>query len=174
MHVTIVQLTGRKDDWIEHHVDEDEVFAGNPEKFYSGVEEHHGDAFVEDVDELCAQLGAAVTCRGAEEVSGRRVLWVEVDPDRTDSLFSRPRAWFSDALAELNRTDGLDFMNGGYKIESALQKLRESYDFDWMYVIDENGYTRTIAEWLRNLRRDAKEKPGVRRFYAHASYDGAQ
>lgn len=174
MHVTIMQLTGRKDDWIEHHVDEAEVFAGNPEKFYSGVEERHGDKFVEDVDELCSLLGKAVTCRGAEEVSGRRVLWVEIDPARTDSLFSEQRAWFSDALAELNRTDGADFMDGGYKIESALQKLRESYNFDWMYVIDENGYTRTIAEWLRGLRQDAKEKPGVRRFYAHASYNGNQ
>ena len=174
MHVTIVQLTDRKDDWIKNHVDEAEVFAENPGKFYDGVEEHHDEEFDNDVTEMCRLLGEAVACRGAEEVEGRRVLWVEIDPARTDSLFSEQRARFCGALAELNGTDGFDFMDGGSRIESALQRLRESYDFDWMYVIDETGHARTIAEWLRNLRREAKEKPGVRRFYAHASYDGYQ
>lgn len=177
MHVTIVQLTTNKHDWEKNHVDEADVFANNPGVFYDGVEEHHDGDFHEDVETLYETLGQALAAHGLERDGERDVIWIEVDPAKTDSLFDDPWVRFKKAAMQLGDVSGPQFRTDiGHEVETALQKIREAYNFDWMYVIDETGHAVTIAEWLRDLRREhaSGEKPGKRRFYLHATYDGDQ
>lgn len=172
MHVTIVHLTESMD---ADHLDEGIVFAENQGKFGDGVEERRGADFNADIDHLYRTLGPACTMRGNTRNGERRVPWIEVDPSKTDELFVEPWNRFQEAVRQLADATLADFTDGSSKVEDAMLTLRDSYDFDWLYVVGEYGYAKSLAEWIRELRRDADGgDDAIRRFYVHASYDGDQ
>ena len=171
MHVTIVHLTKNVNG---RHYEEDEVYADNSDKFYDGVEEQYGEERDEATDEMCDNLGAALVGRGTEKVDGKNTTWIEIDPSRADELFIRPFHEFVDALQRLRGVSLASFMDGNSDLGDAMQRLREAYAFDWLYVLDEYCAARPVSKWLRGLRREAKDRPGVRRFYVHGVYDGNQ
>lgn len=172
MHVTIAQLTESVHDG--HHYGEDEVYADNSGKFYDGVEEQYDEERDAAIDEMCDSLGAALIGRGLEKADGEDVVWIEVDPGRTDELFMRPFREFVDAQRSLGKVSLQSFMDGDPAVAGAVQKLKEAYGFDWLYVLDEHNDAKPVSEWLRNLRHEASDRPGVRRFYVHAVYNGNQ
>lgn len=172
MHVTIAQLTECVHDG--HHYGEDEVYADNSGKFYDGVEERYGEERDEAIDEMCNSLGAALVGRGLEKADGGEVAWVEIDPGRTGELFIRPFHEFVDAQRSLGKVSLQGFVDGDSTVATTIQRLREAYAFDWLYILSEYNDAKPVSEWLRGLRYEARDKHGVRRFYVHGIYNGNQ
>jgi hypothetical protein len=174
MHVTIAKLTESEKD--KRHIPEEEVFAENPGKFDDGVTEHHGDDFDSAVDELCRALSPMLYERGTVEVDGKKVPWIDLDVCHAAPLFAECWKEFQEVVRQLSGVTEAGFRLGNYNVESAVQRLREAYDFDWMYVLDDYCGATPVSAWLRALQKDEKYHGGaaIRRFYVHATYDGDQ
>lgn len=174
MHVIIAKLTESSSE--KTHITEDEVFANNVDKFPDGVIEHHGDDFESIVDELCKAFGHALHASGTVDVDGKKVHWIDLDVNRAKELFDGCWNEFHSAAKQLAGVTESGFTYGTFEVESAVQRLKEAYNFDWMYVLDEYGGTTPVSSWLRALRRETKYHGygAIRRFFVHATYDGDQ
>ena len=170
MHVTILQLTGDKSPG-KYHYTEDDVFGSNQEEFPDGVTEHTGEEMQDDIKTLTDWLGGAVSATGEETDGSRKVTWVEIDTQRVDALFEPFFKDVMDAVRTLTKMTLADFVDGSSEMASAIHRLKSSYKFDEIYIMDDRGDCMAISEWLRAIR---EEEGRVQRFYIHAAYDGDQ
>ena len=172
MHVIIAKLTESKDD--KGHILEEDVFANNADCFPDGVTEHRGDAFEFDVDELGRSFGPALHERGTVDVYGKKVHWIDLDVNKTKELFDCYWYEFQNVAKQLAGVTESGVTYGTFEVESAVQRLKEAYNFDWMYVLGEYGGATPVSSWLRELRRATKYHGhgAIRRFFVHATYDG--
>lgn len=164
MHVTIVQLTTKKD--TRNRFTADEVFGANQCRFPDGVKPHTGYERQEDIKAVLDYLGAAAESR----TTGGKT-WITIDRNKAVDLFARPFNEFLKKLDDLKRNDLRDFATGGHEIECKLQALNAAYHFDGIYVMEEDAYATPISGWLRYIIR----YPDVpTRYCFQATYDGDQ
>lgn len=170
MHVTIAHLSSEKNG-IEYYRDEDEVFGSNENFFPDGVEEHRDDARQDDIDEIVKWLGNAATY-GTEEYEGKTLHWIEVDKNKAYDLFA---VYWLDFCKELKRLYSMridDFTKAPSDMEHSIDRVKNLFHFDWLYILDNYGVATPVSDWLRYLRNDSE--PDRQRFYIHATYDGDQ
>ena len=172
MHTVIAKLTESRDE--KGHIREEDVFAKNTDRFPDGVTENRGDDFESDVDELCRSFGPALHERGTVDVGGKKVHWIDLDVNKAKELFNYYWNEFRSAAMELAGVTESGFTHGTFGVESAVQRLKEAYDFDWLYVLDEYGGATPVSSWLRELRRATTYHGhgAIRRFFVHATYCG--
>lgn len=164
MHVIIARLTS--DPVPTRNIDENDVYARNEAAFPNGVSYRTGEDRNDDIDRVIQWFGDAARS-GTETADGKAVRWIEIDGTKTEVLFRARWDRFQDIKRALSTFDFGDFMSG-YRIPNFLSDLRSAYDFDDIYIADENGYSETVAHWIRfNMISGA-------RLYFQETYDGGQ
>lgn len=164
MHVIIARLTA--DPVPARNIDEDDVYLRNESAFPNGVSYRTGEDRDDDIDRVIQWFGDAARS-GTETADGKTVRWIEIDGTKTDSLFRERWDKFQDIKRALSTFDFGDFMSG-YRIPNCLSDLRSAYDFDDIYIVDENGYSETVAHWIRFSVISGA------RLYFQETYDGGQ
>lgn len=171
MHVTIVQLTASPKQ--PSHWDADAVFDANSEYFPDGVTEHTGKDRLEDIEDVKTWFQRAAKS-GVETVGRKKVHWIEIDWKKVGSIFDEYWKPFQKKVELLRTFTRDDFISGMSRksdlksITGVLKDLKDLYNFDWLYIMDEGFVCCDVADWLRN----PPDQPA--RLYFHATYDGDQ